>query len=301
MLSCIIVLQMSQDSSSVQKVFGLEVGFFWQTVDSDEACHEQYFQSAALDYDTQNTMSLIYKRVFREPCAMMGILNRVLQEGLDLAGIRLLYPTPELMDIAGGHHGGVAKPPLTKEKRSPLDMLNSIGPVLALSLRGTFARNLWLDAVGPSDPALARKTDPKSLCALYGGESREECLIFCPRNPSRVNTELCRWFGGRVPASGVINTSTARNQQTPGATKGKRKLLAASANVLPFKPPACLTAISRGEVFIVISPLVPTKCMGLLLATCQRRGYQMRGIRRIRLNPKKASLLGTYGHCVVED
>ncbi len=56
-----------------------------------------------------------------------------------------------------------------------------IGPILALCLRGTFARSLWLDAVGPSDPALARRTDPNSLCALYGGESRSELffIILC--------------------------------------------------------------------------------------------------------------------------
>ena len=75
--------QVSQDSEAVKKVFGLEVGFFWETVETDETVHEQYF-SGDLDLDTQNTMSLVYKKVFRTPCAMMGILNRVLQEGLDL-------------------------------------------------------------------------------------------------------------------------------------------------------------------------------------------------------------------------
>ena len=191
----------------MKKVFGLEVGFFWETVETDETVHEQYF-SGDLDLDTQNTMSLVYKKVFRTPCAMMGILNRVLQEGLDLAGIRLLYPTPELMDIASGRVTSSSAD--RKSPPPPLEMLNTIGPLLALSLRGTFARSIWLDAVGPSDPALARSTDPNSLCALYGGESRDESLIFCPRNPARVNTELCRWFGGRVPPSGVINTGAYR-------------------------------------------------------------------------------------------
>ena len=56
---------------------------------------------------------------------MMGILNRVLQEGLDLAGLRLLYPTSELMDVSSRNPG------LTQidneMKASPLDMLNHIG------------------------------------------------------------------------------------------------------------------------------------------------------------------------------
>ena len=217
---------MNHDPQAVQKVFGLDMGFFWETVDSDELVHDQYFNND-LDYDTQNTMSLVYKKVFRDPRAMMGIFNRVLQEGLDLSGLRLLYPTPELMDIASG------KPTTQRDNQhqSPMDMLNSIGPVLALALRGTFARTIWLDAVGPSDPALARKTDPNSLCALYGGESREESLIFCPRNPARVNTELCRWFGGRVPASGVINTGTAQHQ----SNKGKKKDQDRDTDIPAFK------------------------------------------------------------------
>lgn len=92
---------------------------------------------------------------------------------------------------------------------------------------------------------------------------------------------------------------TARQRQTPGAGSGggktgrKKASLSASDDVdLSFRPPACLTAATRGEIFVVLSPLVPTKCMGLLLATCQRRGYQTRGIRRCRLNAKKAASLG---------
>ena len=46
------------------------------------------------------------------------------------------------------------------------------GPILALAIRGTFARSLWIEAVGPSDPVLARRTDPGSLIAQFGGESR---------------------------------------------------------------------------------------------------------------------------------
>ena len=40
-----------------------------------------------------------YKKIYRDPVAMIGILNRILQEGLDLAGIRLLYPTSDQFNI----------------------------------------------------------------------------------------------------------------------------------------------------------------------------------------------------------
>ncbi len=74
-------------------------GFFWHTVESEDATYDTGLSDEDVNYDTQNTMSLIYKKVYRDPYAMMGILNRTLQEGLDLCGIRLLYPTPELMKV----------------------------------------------------------------------------------------------------------------------------------------------------------------------------------------------------------
>jgi hypothetical protein len=56
---------------------------------------------------------------------MMGISNRILQEGLDLAGVRLLYPTSELISLASG--------PSVSNDNSQTDVLNSIGPVLAIA------------------------------------------------------------------------------------------------------------------------------------------------------------------------
>lgn len=283
---------------AVRKVFGLEVGFFCETLDTDE----QVFDSSdcqppsSLNFDTQVTMSLIYKRVYRDAAATMDVLSRALTEGLDLCAVRLLYPTAELLRQVG-QNTALKIPSQTATGKVALDIetLNSIGPVLALALRGTFARTLWLDVVGPTDPQLARKTDPKSLSALYGGESRDECLIFCPRHPSRIHSELCRWFGGRVPASGVINTNNARyirklQRSTP--KKSRQSLSARDDNLLHFPPPSCLMAVSRSDVFVIVSPLVPTRCLGMILAICQRRGYQMRGVRRTRLTSKRASSLG---------
>ena len=136
-----------------------------------------------------------------------------------IPGLRLLYPTTALMSVAAGNLSSPNHPKQTSQNNSPieLDLLNKVGPILALAIRGTLARTLWLDAVGPADPVLARRTDPNSLCALYGGSSREECLLFCPRNPERISTELARWFGGRVPANGVVNVGTAHRKQQQSA------------------------------------------------------------------------------------
>jgi hypothetical protein len=290
-------IHVNPDPQAAVKVFNSSVGFFWQTVDSDEASLDQDLHDEEINFDTQNTISLIYKKIYQEPSAMMGILNRVLQLGLDLSGIRLVYPSPEQMNIQQSDNASVL---------SELDLLNNVGAVLALCIRGTAARSLWLDAVGPSDPALARRTDPNSLCALYGGESRDECLLFCPRTAARVHTELARWFGGRVPPGNVIDVGTPYTKKDTlrsGSPKGRRGKKVSFADKDSseknkdsiddvHRPLATLTATTKSEILLVMSPLVPPKCFGIVLASCQRRGYQVTGVRRTRLSNKRAAAMG---------
>ncbi|CAH1795909.1 unnamed protein product [Owenia fusiformis] len=304
-------IQINPDSTAVRKTFGANVGFFWQTIENEEAFFDNNMELDSVGYETQNTMSLIYKKVYKDPTATMGILNRALQEGLDLAGVRLLYPTQSVLNAANPSN----QSPTSNDNQSDLDTLNKIGPILAIALRGTFARSLWLDALGPSDPQLARRTDPNSLCALYGGKHRDECLIFSPRNPSRVQSELCRWFGGRVPANGVIDvgTTTSSKQRhrsgspsSKGLIKKQLELPEPEVKISINRPPATLTATTSGDVFVAISPLVPVKCLGVILATCQRRGYQLRGVRRLKLSSKRANSLGipnvyTHVYCPGSD
>ena len=286
-------IHVNPDPAGAHKVFNTSVGFYWQTVDSDDGYYEIDAHDQHVNYETQNTMSLIYKKIFLDPQALMGILNRVLQEGLDLAGVRLLYPTPELLGV---------KTVDNSKKESDIDLLNNIGPVLAIAIRGTFARTIWLDAVGPSDPALARRTDPNSLCAQFGGSSRDECLFFTPRNPTRIHTELCTWFGGRVPPGGVIDVGTPytlKDNLRSGSPKGRRGKKVSFADTetekdrLPsHRPPATLTATTKSDIFLVMSPMVPIRSIGLLMATCQRRGYQIRGVKRLRMTMKRSGSMG---------
>ena len=43
------------------------------------------------------------------------------------------------------------------------------GPLLAIAIRGPFAKQRWMNEMGVEDPELARKINPRSLMALYGG------------------------------------------------------------------------------------------------------------------------------------
>ena len=274
-------IHINPDLSAARKVFQLPIAFFWLTIETDESSLPIDLEEQPNKSDIQTTLSLIYKHVYRDPQAAMGILSRVLQEGLDLAGIRLLYPTADLIQGPGSTH---------KENTK----LSQVGPVLALAVRGTFARSVWLDAVGPADPTLARRTDPMSLCALYGGNSREECLLFCPRNPSRINTELARWFGGRVPPSGVIDVGTGHQRPSSGNKKNRKSSGHDESSISSHMPPAALNAATHSDIFVVLSPLVPVAYLGFVLTLCERRGYELRGVRRMRLNQKRLSLLGEW-------
>ncbi|XP_002738289.2 dynein axonemal assembly factor 8-like [Saccoglossus kowalevskii] len=295
-------IAISPYTQAMWKIFNAPVGFFWQTVDSDENILDQ---DVCNDYNSnpavQMTMSLIYKHIYRTPDAMMGIMQRVLQEGLDLAGIRLLYPTGNLIP-------SMHAIPRKEDTSNDLDMLNNVGGIIALALRGHCARSKWLDAVGPSDPQLARRTDPNSLCAKYGGQSRDESWLFCPRNPARINSELSRWFGGRVPSSGSIDVGvtnpvvsakakkTARTQ-SPSRRKSKKGNVSEDQLMcLPNRrPPATLTATTQGDIFLTVSPLIPTHCIGTIITVCHNRGFQLRGIRRMRLSVKRANSIGIVG------
>ena len=269
-------VQVTPDAASAVRVFGLPIGFFWQMIEGEDVVVVQDECDDSVDRNTQTTMSLIDREVYRDPRAMTGILHRVRQEGLDLVGIRLLF---HRMDVAGMSRGA------TQVGSDPIDGR----PVLAMAIRGRCARQIWLDAVGPADPVLARITDPDSLMALYGGQTREESLLYCPHSPTRATAELCRWFGGRVPASGVVNTGNSLH------TKRSQK---DSTDILGHRPPAVLTVALPSDVFVLLSPLVPGRCTGLLLATAQRRGYGLSGFRQLRLTRKKCTLLGENQYLV---
>ena len=63
-------------------MFNIPVGFLWQTVDNDEMTCDLECHDNDVSYETQNTMSLVYKKIFMEPSSLMAILNRVSQVGI---------------------------------------------------------------------------------------------------------------------------------------------------------------------------------------------------------------------------
>lgn len=289
-------IQLNTDSDAVNKCFLLPIGFYWETIDSDEQCHsdQSYRENRIMqdmeieeDETVETMMSLVYEKVYRECFAMVGMLNRILQEGLCLCGLRLVYPTLDVIKMV---------PLKLVNGRSCGDdeLVKSIGPVLSIAVRGKQARKNWLDAFGPADPALARRTDPNSLCALYGGESRDECLIFCPRTPQRTHLELVRWFGGRVRPDALSKEAEKSKSSAAHAKKSKHFPDVASLDGTSSGLVATLSATTTSDVVLVVSPVVPVCVLGLVLSLCQQRGYRLNGVHRLHLTVKQATGLGEF-------
>ena len=113
------------------------------------------------------------------------ILSRIDEEGLDLVGLRIFYPSTR-QSVAIDEASTWSPRPLT--------------PSLALAVRGVGAQGRWASAVGPDDPLVARKTDPRSLRATLGTD-RDDNVLTCARvgGASWSTHEMPLYFGGRIP------------------------------------------------------------------------------------------------------
>ncbi len=66
---------------------------------------------------------------------------------------------------------------------------------LAVALRGWDAFTKVCVLVGPSDPNVARSTDPKSLRALFGTDRESNCILPLI-SVSKNAKDLAFWFSG---------------------------------------------------------------------------------------------------------
>ncbi|XP_019363120.1 PREDICTED: uncharacterized protein C16orf71 homolog isoform X4 [Gavialis gangeticus] len=283
-LSCVSTI--NPDPKAVEKAFAVPAGFYWQTIETDE----KYFPSSSdigtsRDIDTEVALVLLFENLLQNPLATHHMLQLILSAGLDICGLRLLYPQHNLLlstteELPSAYSPEAGKAP----------------PVLALSLRGPKARHTLQDIVGPSDPQLARVTDCSSISALYC-RSRAEPLVYLPRTDSRVNRELCLWFGGRIYSDtalhfGVQNPACKYNRSRPQSPSSCRteewddlqgKALSSA--------PTTLVSTTKGHVILVVSPTIPPHAYADVISTCTQRGFILQGIRQLRLSLKQATVL----------
>ncbi len=103
--------------------------------------------------------------------------------------MRLIYMDGEQIDMY--EHLFNEKLQLPKE--------SSTTALFALFLRGVDAINKCENIVGHFNPDLARKTNEKSVRALFGRDKEQHnCVLKMFASQKKNLSELIFWFGGRV-------------------------------------------------------------------------------------------------------
>ncbi|XP_040430157.1 uncharacterized protein C16orf71 homolog isoform X5 [Cygnus olor] len=237
--------------------------------------------------DPQVAMVLLFETLLRSSLATHHMLQLVLSSGLDVCGLRLLYPQHDVL--------------LSSSEKLPSSYASEMGkvlPVLALGVRGPKARSTLQNIIGPSDPQLAGVTDCSSINAIYC-RSQAEPLVYLPQLDSRVHRELCLWFGGRAAHAalhgGVLDPASRCNRvrsESPSSTRAE----ADEENVhlqdmVQPRPPAMLVSTSKGDIILMVSPVVSPHAYGNVILVCTHRGFLLQGIRQLQLSPKQAIVL----------
>lgn len=293
------LLTLSPDSETMHRVFSATPGFFWQTMELEHSpSEEKHGVRFSQEPEIQNTLTMLQCPAYHEPSCFLDVLARAQSKALDVAGIRMVYRQKDTM-LQEKPAYGFQLPNMFVQEGMATDLQI---PTLVLALRGPRAISGWQDEVGPLDTQLARRTDPKSLRALYSGGAKEDHLFWCPRNAQSAATELARWFGGRVPESGIVNVGSNAgpvsiiHEESTGSSSDKEsagsQLLTTSLHTTSRPPPHFLTATTDTDVFFIVSPSFPVQYLGLIFCFCFEKGFSVQGIKRLRLSPNHLRGLG---------
>ena len=215
-------------------------------------------------------------------------LHTVYDNAMDLVGLRIVY--------------GMKLDELTSIRNVAQSRSESSSVTLALAIRAPDAVYRWLDLVGPEDCNLAKITDPNSLVAKFGGSQCE--VLNCIRTPYLALATLCKWFGGRacLRTGSILGITDPRTKHERKKRQRVRFSESESEDGLPLPvldltfPPLisnrpCLIAHPYTKILLVVAPMVPPSLYGVVFSACSKLGYDVLGMKRMRLNSKRASAL----------
>ena len=238
----------------------------------------------------QTTVCTIGCQTLSQIDVVFSILHSIACSGLDLAGIRLVY---------GESSSSIDS---SSQLSTSCNGVGPHSPMLALAMRGPDAICQWLEVVGPEDSSLAKITDPCSLNATFGIPGRQ--ILHCVRTPYRASAALAKWFGGKacLKTGSVLGVSDAHTKSERRKRQRVRFSESESEDNLPsplpdvtFPPLICnrplLVAHPYSKIFLVVSPRLPPSCYSSILASCSKLGYDIFGVKRVRLNSKRANAL----------
>lgn len=216
-------------------------------------------------------------------------LHTVYDNALDLAGLRIIYDM-KVDDLSGSQNESQSKG------------RNGSNVTLAFAIRAPDAVYRWLDLVGPEDCNLAKITDPNSIIAKFGSPQHE--VLNCIRTPYLASATLSKWFGGRacLKTGSVLGISDPRTKHerrkrqrvrfSESECESEDGLLSPAVDVT-FPPLVsnrpCLITQPYTKILLVVAPLIPPSLYGTVFSTCSRLGYDVLGMKRMRLNSKRAN------------
>lgn len=92
----------------------------------------------------------------------------------------------------------------------------------------------------------------------------------------------------------ISNADLVEEKSLPGTGQSKKVSSHHSLtdSHTTHRPPAGLTATTTSEIILVISPVLRPQYIGIIMASCQRKGFRIRGVKRQRLTSKKVACLG---------
>jgi len=259
------IVSLTEDVSQ----FFLPISFYWEKLDKDDSTN------LSLPNSIETTVAVIHQSWLGNVKFIFSVLDLVASSGLDLAGMRLVH----------------------EANCEPYEDVKQMDLALALAIRGPHAINRWVEVVGPGDHELAKVTDPYSLSALYGNHESE--MMWFARNTHKALYALAKWFGGRacVKTKAVFGINDAATkaekrkwQKVRFADSPKCELVEPSTPTTPTIAP-CLFAANQTKVILTVSPKVPPSRYSDVFSACDVSGYQVCGIKRMRLNPKRARML----------
>ncbi|XP_074409218.1 dynein axonemal assembly factor 8 isoform X5 [Zonotrichia albicollis] len=212
------ITAVNPDPQAVEKAFAVPKGFYWQTVESDDKHFpDSSAMEACRDTDIEVAMVLLFEALFQNPLETHHTLRLLLGSGLDVCGLRLLYPGQELL--------------LSSSEKLPSSYTSEPGevpPVLALGVRGPRAHGILQD--------------------ITRGCGRAEPVVSLPL-ASRVHRELCLWFGGR--AAGMLPLPASSQRPSPAGAGADKEKVDLQGLMLP-RPPAMLVSTTKGGNLSVV-------------------------------------------------
>ncbi|XP_061206649.1 dynein axonemal assembly factor 8 isoform X2 [Neopsephotus bourkii] len=245
------------------------------------AADEPSAQNSTETQKIKVAMVFLFERLFQSPLATHHMLQLVLSAGLDTCGLHLLCPQQEVLLSCSG-----------KLSSSCTSKTSKVQPVVALGVRGPEAcSNLQA-------PQLASMTDCSSISAIYC-RSPEDPLIHLPLLDSYAQRELCLWFGGRAAASalhaGVLRTDSQcdrASSHSPLSTRAEADEEQVDLQGMVLSQPlAMLVSSTKGDVILMVSPLISPCAYGNVISVCTRRGFVLQGVRQLQLSPEQAAVL----------